>query len=145
MSGKVNTREEMLRASYEFKNLGNCRGCGARIEWWLTTNKRRIPFDPIASDQADAVPHWATCPKANDFAGKAKKALAPIVKESVDAAAMQKTVIQVCERFGLRAAIFLREGGAIYTYKHGIPAEDLRSEIITAANRVRDDIRKGER
>lgn len=39
-------------------------GCGAEI-WWVTTKfKKAMPLN------ADAAPHWATCPKAQDFRRK---------------------------------------------------------------------------
>ena len=38
-----------------------CKGCGTKIYWIITKNKKPMPVDP------DGEPHFATCPKAADF------------------------------------------------------------------------------
>lgn len=65
---------------------GLCRGCGAKLRWYLTFPKKaRMPFDGeprlledtgckdggvrllrVATDRV----HWATCPKAFKFRGR---------------------------------------------------------------------------
>jgi len=41
-----------------------CKGCGAKIYWIVTKNKKPMPIDP------DGEPHHATCPKVDDFRRK---------------------------------------------------------------------------
>ena len=38
-----------------------CRGCQAQIFWIKTEAGKNMPLDP------DGIPHWATCPKADQF------------------------------------------------------------------------------
>ena len=63
--------------------MPKCKGCGQEIIWLKTDNLKAMPADPkpvkvlvLNTDQTVSLkkaytPHWATCPKANDF--KAKK------------------------------------------------------------------------
>lgn len=56
-----------------------CKGCGAEILWLKTVRGKNMPVDPIGEariirnqhDEAVMVqtymPHWATCPKADEF------------------------------------------------------------------------------
>jgi len=52
-----------------------CKGCGAEIGWIKTPKGRNMPVNPkkVPFMMADGtlrwgyVPHWATCPKAQDF------------------------------------------------------------------------------
>ena len=41
-----------------------CKGCGAKIYWITTKNKKQMPIDP------DGEPHHATCPKVDMFRKK---------------------------------------------------------------------------
>lgn len=53
-------------------------GCGVYIEWVKTTAGKSMPVDPagvtIVTKEGETVrgyiPHWATCPKANQFKKK---------------------------------------------------------------------------
>jgi len=36
------TSNELRAAGYEYDNDANCRGCGARIEWWITPNGKKM-------------------------------------------------------------------------------------------------------
>lgn len=65
---------------------GLCRGCGAKLRWWLTYPKRKpMPFDgdpEIVEDTgckdqgvrvvrvSTARVHWASCPRARMFRGR---------------------------------------------------------------------------
>ncbi len=52
-----------------------CKGCGKTIEWIRTPAGKQMPVDPelVTVVLADGrivrgrVPHWVTCPKAQDF------------------------------------------------------------------------------
>tara|TARA_Y100000310_G_scaffold100468_1_gene98331 strand:- start:3671 stop:3916 length:246 start_codon:yes stop_codon:yes gene_type:complete len=46
---------------------GKCKGCRAYIRWIFTKNGKRMPVDP------DGTPHFATCPKAQQFQKQPKK------------------------------------------------------------------------
>lgn len=56
---------DLAAQGYVFENKAKCRGCGADIEFWLTPKGKHIPLDAGTME-----PHWATCPKADDFRGK---------------------------------------------------------------------------
>lgn len=134
MSDPIHTRYEMRRASYEFKSTAVCKGRGAAIEWWLTTNKKMMPFDPIADDFVQAIPHWSTCPKRDNF--KPKPAATTQYRD-----AREKGVATLLETTRARAVIALYDDGKNYlSWRNGIPAENLKHEAITAANRLRDQI-----
>jgi hypothetical protein len=59
------TIDEMRIAGYHFDNEAACRGCGARLEWWITPRGKKMPMDVDAEGNCE--PHWATCPNAKDF------------------------------------------------------------------------------
>jgi hypothetical protein len=61
------TFAELKAAGYRFDNHAHCRGCKEPIEWWLTPNGKKLPFQLMANDDSPAVPHWAYCPNAEDF------------------------------------------------------------------------------
>lgn len=63
-------KSDLIPAGYRFEKLGRCRGCGADIEWWFTPALKRIPMNPMASPQVEAVSHFATCPTADRFRRK---------------------------------------------------------------------------
>lgn len=55
--------------------MSECRGCGEEIEWIETVNGKKMPVNPgkivVVTSKGEVVtgqiPHWATCPKAQDF------------------------------------------------------------------------------
>ena len=55
------TIEEMKEQGYKFSGEGECRSCGADIEWWETPRGKKMP-----TDHGTATPHWSTCPSANE-------------------------------------------------------------------------------
>lgn len=61
------TRVEMRKTGYEFKNEGECTGCHLPIEWWLTPSSKRAPFNPMPADHTPAVSHFATCKNVAEF------------------------------------------------------------------------------
>jgi len=134
MSGHIETRHEMLRAGYKFKSHAACTGCGAKIEWWRTTNNRMMPFNPIESDDVKVVPHWASCPNRDRFRSAADRA------EDVRAQ-RENHVAGLLKATNARAVIALYDDGMnALSWRNGIPGEELRDEAITAANKLRWNI-----
>ena len=79
MSPIPDNSNDLRALGYEYVNDSNCRGCGARIEWWITPRGKRIPMEPkivgsiTAGDRREIVePHWQNCPNADDFRKKRK-------------------------------------------------------------------------
>lgn len=64
-----NTRDGLIEAGYKFRTLGNCRGCPAKIQWYVIPGKRWMPFD-MPDDKGELLNHWATCPSRKSFKGK---------------------------------------------------------------------------
>lgn len=56
------TIDELVAAGYKHEGTADCRGCGAAIEWWRTPKGKKIPMD-----HGTAMPHFSTCPRAEDF------------------------------------------------------------------------------
>ena len=149
--GQINSRYEMRRAGYKFSGAAKCKACDAPVEWWLTNKGNKLPFNPIADDECQTETHWQTCPSADSFRKRNRETKGPAetpksytpATSSADAlAAMQREVQQLCGKYRLRAAVLVHENGCVHCYRLGIPPEDLRSEITTAANQVRDDAMK---
>ena len=71
------TRQGLIDAGYVWVNVGECRGCEARIEWWMTPNtkpdgsKPRIPMSVKSDDTL--TPHFAICPARKAFQRAQKK------------------------------------------------------------------------
>jgi len=62
------TADEAEAQGYRFDRPAFCGGCGASVLWFRTPKKKFIPID--GSNDGQFVPHWATCPKADDFRRK---------------------------------------------------------------------------
>jgi hypothetical protein len=131
MGDPIHTKRDMLRAGYRFRAVAECKGCGAQIEWWTTTNGARIPYDPQQDDDVKMVAHFATCPKKEQF--KSKRARADELQSKRDDA-----VHQLAASLGARVVIACFEDGvSSFAWRNGIPGEDLKQEAITAANKLR--------
>jgi len=141
--GQINSRYEMLRASYKFLNPSKCKACGQPIEWWLTTRGSKIPFNPIANYEVQTVAHRETCTRRGP--ATTAPSYTPVARSADQLAALQREVEALCGKYDLRAVLLLHNGGRVYNYRRGIPGEDLRSEIISAANEIRAAIAKGEK
>jgi hypothetical protein len=72
----------LLRLYADSRRSGNCRGCGAAIDWWETIAAQAMPMDVTArildrdwSESAErwivylsaGDSHWATCPERARF------------------------------------------------------------------------------
>jgi hypothetical protein len=137
MSGHIKTKYEMLRAGYKFLSHAECKGCGAKIEWWRTNKGNKIPFNLLPEHEHErTTPHWATCPKRDDFRRRDQPAPAPApAARIIDHAAATN---QLLDSTGARIVIAVYDGGYAASVRHGIPAEDVRHELITTANQLRN-------
>lgn len=63
---------------FVYDNDAMCRGCRAPIEWWITPKGKKMPMSVVEiKDESKVfpqpilrvirVPHWGTCPNAEDF------------------------------------------------------------------------------
>jgi hypothetical protein len=140
MPGKVETKHEMLRAGYKFLGNAKCKSCSAAIEWWLTTNKRKIPYDPLpANEDATTTPHWATCPKADEHHEKKQPAtVAPKTQEL-----LEQLCRELRSRTDAKVVVAILDNCSAASWRNGIPGEDLRQELITEANNIRTHLSKG--
>jgi len=59
------TLDKLRAAGYRFNLDAHCRGCGARIEWWITPAGKHMPMD--VTDSGKVQSHFATCPKVEQF------------------------------------------------------------------------------
>jgi len=68
-----NTSNDLVAMGYSFDNEATCRGCGQKIEWWITPAGKKMPMTVISrrtihSDPGDLrEPHWGHCPNADQF------------------------------------------------------------------------------
>jgi hypothetical protein len=164
MSDFPQTRHEMVKMFYVFDGAAKCRGCSADIEWWTTTTRRKIPMNPMPKYYSPAIAHFSTCPKADEFrkASAQRKgsqlepvgdiaARTPIGRMTADPRGpdagkereqtpLERDLREIRRRSNARLVLLIREEGTCFFYRLGIPAEDLRSDIITAANQVRNSV-----
>ena len=56
------TAKEAEAQGYEFTGSGKCRECCAELNWYRTPAGKNIPMNAGLLE-----PHWATCPKADQF------------------------------------------------------------------------------
>jgi hypothetical protein len=75
-------KADLESMGYVFDNEGACRGCGERIEWWITPKGKKMPmsvqavrrdgtdkpYDPVI--RYDRIPHFDVCSKTEDFRRK---------------------------------------------------------------------------
>ncbi len=151
--GMPETRYEMRRAMYEFTGTAKCKGCGAAIEWWVTPyNKKKLPIDILPGDSDVSVvrPHWVSCPKAKDFRKPAAAPTAAQGKAPVAANApgqperLQRLIETTRESTGARVIVAVYDDLTTFSYRQGVPPEDLRNDLIGAANAVRNHSTRGE-
>ena len=139
MAGKVETKHEMLRAGYKFLNNGKCKSCGAAIEWWLTTNKKKIPYNPMPPSDYELVkPHWATCPKADEHRTP-KQPIAAMPKQ-VKREMLETLCRDLREMVDAKVVVAIMDDGSAASWRNGIPGEDLRQDLITEGNSIRRHI-----
>lgn len=144
MSDFPANRHEMLRANYHRTGASVCNGCGAAIEWWKTNNNKSIPMNPIAGDYTPAEPHWATCPNAKDFKGAAAAPGETPVQPAPRRYSLERELAMLRDRTDARVVVVVGQDGTVASWDKRIPGEDLRHDLISAANFVRNQIAKQE-
>jgi hypothetical protein len=131
----IETLYEMRRAGYKFLNHSKCKSCKAEIEWWETNNGKKLPFDPMpADDHAKVTAHFASCPNADDHRRPAPRAMQAFPK--------RLDLIRNLSDARVIIAVWA-DGSKSFTVRNGIDVEDLRQEVISTANWMRDDMQKG--
>jgi hypothetical protein len=170
VAGKVETKHEMLRAGYKFLSNAKCKSCKAAIEWWLTNNGKKIPFNPMpASDHETATPHWATCPKADEHRAPKQAAAADaelstcpycllqiedcVWKGKHEATAtpkpsslkptgqeLEKLVAVLRDKVNAKIVVAIMDDGSAASWRKDISGEDLRQDLITEGNSIRRHI-----
>lgn len=135
MSGRPESLHEMLRAGYVRKADGVCKGCNAPIAWFRTTHGASMPVNlPIANENVPVTPHWATCPKADDFKG-------PKRRQQHTAGERARLVQTLLESTGAQVMVAIYPEGGISAWMPGLDPEDTRDGIIAEANRIRFQLR----
>jgi len=61
------TLDELREAGYKYENGTDCKGCGAPIEFWRSPKRGDKGDKLIPMDYGTAMPHWSTCPVADQF------------------------------------------------------------------------------
>jgi len=64
--------EEMEPAGYKLNGFGTCRGCGEKMEWYISPRGKKIPMNVMPNPSSPAVAHWTTCKESPLFRDKAK-------------------------------------------------------------------------
>lgn len=143
--GMPKNRYLMKRAYYEFKAARRCNDCGEPIEWWLTTNKKSVPFNAPQNpedEREEAVCHWATCTKKK--AAKAKPEQPRATKPALTREQLIQRRDSALDNYhassGALIVVAIFEEGKHFAYAIGLDGEDARNSIIAAANLVRADI-----
>lgn len=141
MAGKVETKHEMLRAGYKFLGNAECKSCHAAIEWWLTTNKKKMPYNPMPPSDYELVkPHWATCPKADEHRTP---------KPAAAAASTQERLEQLCRelrsRTDAKVVVVILDNCSAASWRKDLSGEDLRQDLITEGNSIRRHIEGSQR
>lgn len=61
------TQRDLEAQGYRFVGSSACDGCKQHIQWWLTPNGKRAPYNAMTEPDSPAVSHFATCVKARDY------------------------------------------------------------------------------
>ena len=141
MASIPDTRYEMRRARYQHIATRKCRACPKIVEFWKTTHGKNMVFDSVEGDDTPMVSHFTTCTDPNRFSRK-NPAAAPAPGRDANAILQQLRSLQT--RFRARAVVLVDDQGHVAAWRTGIPAEDLRNDLISAANFVRNEVSKGD-
>ena len=117
------TRGQMLRARYVKLSTVACKRCGSLIEWWQTTNGKRVPFD-LGNGSVDEIA------KIHRMSCEAKLQAGDIAAE----------LNALRDRYGARVIVLLTDEGSHAAWRNCLPAEDIAHELITEANRLRREL-----
>jgi hypothetical protein len=144
MSDFPQTRHELIRAGYVRLDNGGklCHGCDAPIEWWKTTRGKKIPMNPMPEDRSSAQAHFAICPNARDFRGGDTSQPAPAAKQPASRPSIESEIRALRQKYDARVVLLIDDLGTTAYWRGGIPAEDLRHDLISAGNFVRGEVQK---
>ena len=133
------TRSEMLRARYKLLSRSNCRRCHQPIEWWQTTNGKKLPFDPPPNPDAAYVMEERAKVHPSDCQPTSRPALHELRPDD-----RKQRVEEIAQQFGARLVLVLDDEGYSYANRLGLDPEDLKQELISAANGIRREMGAGQ-
>lgn len=120
-------RQNMEKFGYKFKKESTCKDCGEAIDWWLTKNGRSVPFHRAKSPGEIMRCHWNRCTKRKG----------QTASSSPSTANFQKVVQQFRSSSHARVVLVLTKDGWNAATMDGLEPEDVRHELITAANELK--------
>jgi hypothetical protein len=134
---KIETLYEMRRAGYKFLNHAKCKSCHADIEWWETCNGRKMPFNPMPEDQdAPTTAHFVTCPDADKH--RKSKEQKPLPGDKLP---YPRRLELIREFSDARAIVAIwADGTGTSTVRQGLDPEELRHDLITLTNKMRNHL-----
>lgn len=147
MSDQISTLHEMRRAGYKFLAHSKCKSCHADIEWWQTNNGKKIPFDPMPkSDDAQTTTHFATCPDTDRHRKpkESKESREPKPPELPGKKLGYPRRLELLREYSdavVIAAVWA-DGTSFATSRAGIDPEEVRHDLITVANNMRNHLRE---
>lgn len=139
------TRNALVAAGWELRSTSHCRSCAAPIEWWQKPGQRITPMNPMSSLTGPAVSHFATCPNAAKHRKNTRHNDAPSVTTAASQSkidAHQEYLAAFRANSNARVIIAIYDDGTAAAWRKGLSGEDLRSELITEANSLRNHIEK---
>lgn len=142
MSNMPSTKYELKRAWYKFIASAKCKSCEAHIEWWNTTNGRKMPFNPMPDEDSPAVPHFVTCPNADQHR-KPKETREPKPKELPGKKLGYPRRLELLREYSDAQGIFAiwADGTSFATTRAGLDPEEVRHDLIALANNTRNHLR----
>lgn len=137
------TRSALVADGWELRSTSKCRSCAAAIEWWQKPGQKITPMNPMSFLDAPAVSHFATCPDANKHRKNTRHDYAPSAPQATAAQkidAHQKYLAAFRASSNARVIIAIYDDGTAAAWRKGLAGEDLRHELITEANNLRNYI-----
>jgi hypothetical protein len=136
MSDYPYTREGLVNAHFALlQRRAVCKGCDGPIEWWETPKRRKIPMSVKLVDgpRDEMTLHLEVCPNRQEFLGaQSGPGTRPPRKYT-----NEEAVRAMRDRTNARVVVLIDENGTVASWRKDIPAEDLRHDLISAANFVR--------
>jgi hypothetical protein len=137
-------KHSLSHGAGSFLNTSKCKGCGAAIDWWEMNNakKSKVAFNHEPNSYTELTRHFETCPNADQFKGRGSTAPATVRPTPAPAATptlktLEQELCRLLDRHRARSIALVQEDGIVVAWRPGLPPEDLRQELITAANQVR--------
>jgi len=137
-------RDAMRRARYEFIGIVRCATCNAEVEKWKTTHGRfilfNLPQNPVNQFES-TVAHYSVCKPAKREPRTESRRSEVQTKERQGGRQSAVEELQAC--FNPQLVIMVFDDSVHFAYRRGLPPEDARNEIISAANAVRQHLQEG--